>query len=95
MALAYPSGTSNAAPTPCTARPAINIPPLRPSAHTVEPRAKMPAPTRNGRRRRVGDKTPEEVVVLEAMPLNPTGEIDRVGFKRMAEDHLRVDQPMV
>ncbi len=22
------------------------------------------------------------------MPLNPTGKIDRVGLKRMAEDHL-------
>ncbi len=39
-------------------------------------------------RERVGYKAPEEVVVLEEMPLNPTGKIDRVGLKRMAEDHL-------
>jgi len=39
-------------------------------------------------RDRVGYKAPEEVVVLEEMPLNPTGKIDRVGLKRMAEDHL-------
>jgi acyl-coenzyme A synthetase/AMP-(fatty) acid ligase len=31
---------------------------------------------------------PEEVVFLDEMPLNPTGKIDRVGLKRMAEDHL-------
>jgi acyl-coenzyme A synthetase/AMP-(fatty) acid ligase len=30
----------------------------------------------------------EEIVFLEQMPLNPTGKIDRVGLKRMAEDHL-------
>jgi long-chain acyl-CoA synthetase len=39
-------------------------------------------------RDRVGYKAPEEVVVLAEMPLNPTGKIDRVGLKRMAEDHL-------
>jgi long-chain acyl-CoA synthetase len=39
-------------------------------------------------RERVGYKAPEEVVVLDEMPLNPTGKIDRVGLKRMAEDHL-------
>jgi acyl-CoA synthetase (AMP-forming)/AMP-acid ligase II len=39
-------------------------------------------------RERVGYKAPEEVVFLEEMPLNPTGKIDRVGLKRMAEDHL-------
>ncbi len=39
-------------------------------------------------RDRVGYKAPEEVVILEEMPLNPTGKIDRVGLKRMAEDHL-------
>lgn len=39
-------------------------------------------------RGRVGYKAPEEVVVLAEMPLNPTGKIDRVGLKRMAEDHL-------
>lgn len=39
-------------------------------------------------RDRVGYKAPEEVVVLDEMPLNPTGKIDRVGLKRMAEEHL-------
>jgi acyl-coenzyme A synthetase/AMP-(fatty) acid ligase len=39
-------------------------------------------------RERVGYKAPEEIIFLEEMPLNPTGKIDRVGLKRMAEDHL-------
>ncbi len=39
-------------------------------------------------RERVGYKAPEEIVFLDEMPLNPTGKIDRVGLKRMAEDHL-------
>jgi long-chain acyl-CoA synthetase len=39
-------------------------------------------------RDRVGYKAPEEIVVLDEMPLNPTGKIDRVGLKRLAEDHL-------
>ena len=39
-------------------------------------------------RERIGYKAPEEIVFLDQMPLNPTGKIDRVGLKRMAEDHL-------
>lgn len=39
-------------------------------------------------RDRVGYKAPEEVVILEEMPLNPTGKIDRAGLKKMAETHL-------
>ncbi len=39
-------------------------------------------------RDRIGYKAPEEIVFLDEMPLNPTGKIDRVGLKRMAEDHL-------
>ena len=39
-------------------------------------------------RDRVGYKAPEEVIFLDEIPLNPTGKIDRVGLKRMAEDHL-------
>ena len=39
-------------------------------------------------RERIGYKAPEEVIVLDEMPLNPTGKIDRVGLKKMAEDHL-------
>jgi acyl-CoA synthetase (AMP-forming)/AMP-acid ligase II len=39
-------------------------------------------------RARVGYKAPEEVVFLPEMPLNPTGKLDRVGLKRLAEEHL-------
>jgi acyl-CoA synthetase (AMP-forming)/AMP-acid ligase II len=39
-------------------------------------------------RERIGYKAPEEIVFLDEMPLNPTGKIDRVGLKNMAEDHL-------
>ncbi len=39
-------------------------------------------------RDRIGYKAPEEIVFLDRMPLNPTGKIDRVGLKKMAEDHL-------
>jgi long-chain acyl-CoA synthetase len=39
-------------------------------------------------RARIGYKAPEEVVVLDEMPLNPTGKVDRAGLKRLAEDHL-------
>jgi len=39
-------------------------------------------------RERVGYKAPEEIVFLDEMPLNPTGKIDRVGLKKMAEEHL-------
>jgi len=39
-------------------------------------------------RERVGYKAPEEIIFLDQMPLNPTGKIDRVKLKRMAEDHL-------
>ena len=36
-------------------------------------------------RERVGYKAPEEIVFLDAMPLNATGKVDRVALKRMAE----------
>jgi long-chain acyl-CoA synthetase len=39
-------------------------------------------------RARVGYKAPEEIVVLDAMPLNATGKVDRVTLKRMAEKRL-------
>jgi acyl-coenzyme A synthetase/AMP-(fatty) acid ligase len=39
-------------------------------------------------RDRIGYKAPDEIVFLDEMPLNPTGKIDRVGLKKMAEDHL-------
>jgi hypothetical protein len=44
-------------------------------------------------RERVGYKAPEEIVFLDEMPLNPTGKIDRVGLKRMTEDHLHPHGP--
>jgi len=39
-------------------------------------------------RARVGYKAPAEVIVLDEMPLNPTGKVDREGLKRLAEEHL-------
>ena len=36
----------------------------------------------------IGYKAPEEIVFVDEMPLNPTGKLDRVSLKRMAEDHL-------
>ena len=37
---------------------------------------------------RVGYKAPEEIVVLESMPLNPTGKVDRTALKKLAAgDH--------
>ena len=40
-------------------------------------------------RGRVGYKAPEEVIFLDEIPLNPTGKVDRVRLKRMAEDQLQ------
>jgi long-chain acyl-CoA synthetase len=39
-------------------------------------------------RDRIGYKAPEEIIFLDEMLLNPTGKIDRVGLKKMAEAHL-------
>jgi long-chain acyl-CoA synthetase len=39
-------------------------------------------------RARVGYKAPEEIVVLDDMPLNATGKVDRVALKRLAEARL-------
>jgi long-chain acyl-CoA synthetase len=36
-------------------------------------------------RARVAYKAPEEIEFLREMPLNPTGKVDRVMLKRMAE----------
>ena len=41
-------------------------------------------------RARVGYKAPEEIVVLDEMPLNPTGKVDRVALKRMAQERAAV-----
>jgi len=37
-------------------------------------------------RERIGYKAPEDIVILEEMPLNPSGKIDRVGLKKLAEE---------
>jgi acyl-coenzyme A synthetase/AMP-(fatty) acid ligase len=60
---------------------------------TLRERAERPAAADLIRfcRERVGYKAPEEIVFLNQMPLNSTGKIDRVGLKRMAEDHLRLN----
>ncbi len=39
----------------------------------------------------VGYKAPEEIVVLDDMPFNATGKVDRVTLKRLAEEAHRVD----
>jgi acyl-CoA synthetase (AMP-forming)/AMP-acid ligase II len=36
----------------------------------------------------VGYKAPEEIVILDEMPLNATGKVDRVRLKQMAEEQL-------
>jgi len=41
-------------------------------------------------RERVGYKAPEEIQFLQDMPLNPTGKVDRVKLKHMAEQHHAV-----
>jgi long-chain acyl-CoA synthetase len=55
---------------------------------TLEPGA--PRPTMHAlvqfARARVGYKAPEEIVVLDAMPLNATGKVDRVTLKKMAAE---------
>lgn len=35
-------------------------------------------------RERIGYKAPEEIIILDAMPLNATGKVDRIALKRMA-----------
>jgi acyl-CoA synthetase (AMP-forming)/AMP-acid ligase II len=42
-------------------------------------------------RARIGYKAPEEIVVLDQMPVTATGKIDRTSLKRMAEDNLARD----
>jgi acyl-CoA synthetase (AMP-forming)/AMP-acid ligase II len=39
-------------------------------------------------RQRVGYKAPSEIVVLDEMPLNATGKVDRVALKQLAEARL-------
>ncbi len=40
----------------------------------------------------IGYKAPEEIVFIDEMPLNPTGKVDRVGLKRMAEEHVHTQR---
>ena len=35
----------------------------------------------------IGYRAPEEIVILDDMPLNPTGKVDRVKLKEMAREH--------
>jgi acyl-coenzyme A synthetase/AMP-(fatty) acid ligase len=42
-------------------------------------------------RARVGYKAPEEIVVLDTMPLNATGKINRVALKRSAAEFARAE----
>jgi len=44
-------------------------------------------------RSQVGYKAPEEIIVLDKIPLNATGKIDRVALKQMAEVHLAGASP--
>ncbi|MCP4328344.1 MAG: acyl--CoA ligase [Alphaproteobacteria bacterium] len=44
-------------------------------------------------RERVGYKAPETIVVLDEMPLNATGKVDRVFLKKRAADRLAADHP--
>jgi acyl-CoA synthetase (AMP-forming)/AMP-acid ligase II len=43
-------------------------------------------------RQQVGYKAPEEIVFLDAMPLNATGKVDRVALKQLAEGQLAEGQ---
>jgi acyl-coenzyme A synthetase/AMP-(fatty) acid ligase len=54
---------------------------------TLEPGAKRPTARELIRfaRGRVGYKAPDQIVVLDEMPLNPTGKVDRIALKRMAQ----------
>ncbi len=42
-------------------------------------------------RQRVGYKAPEQVELLQEMPLNPTGKVDRMALKRLAEERHAAD----
>ena len=46
-------------------------------------------------RQRVGYKAPEEIVVLDTMPLNAAGKVDRATLKRLAEGQVASRDPSV
>ncbi len=39
-------------------------------------------------RARIGYRAPDEIVFMDDIPLNPSGKVDRVSLKKMAEDHV-------
>jgi non-ribosomal peptide synthetase component E (peptide arylation enzyme) len=49
----------------------------------------MPRPTMSAliefSKARVGYKAPDEIIVLDEMPTNAVGKVDRVGLKQLAE----------
>jgi acyl-coenzyme A synthetase/AMP-(fatty) acid ligase len=57
---------------------------------TLKPGAKRPTSSEliGFARERVGYKAPEEIVILDTMPLNVTGKVDRMILKQMAEERL-------
>ena len=44
-------------------------------------------------RERVGYKAPEAIMVLDEMPLNATGKVDRVTLKKLAADRVAAEHP--
>ncbi len=44
-------------------------------------------------RKRIGYKAPEEIIILEKMPLNASGKVDRGTLKRMAEERSASSEP--
>ena len=44
-------------------------------------------------REQVGYKAPEAIVILDEMPLNATGKVDRVALKKMAADRVAAEHP--
>ncbi len=44
-------------------------------------------------RARVGYKAPEAIMVLDEMPLNATGKVDRGTLKKLAADRVAAEHP--
>jgi long-chain acyl-CoA synthetase len=45
-------------------------------------------------RERIGYKSPSEIVFLDEMPINPTGKVDRVALKRLADSAIAHGPPV-
>jgi len=62
---------------------------------TLEPGSNAPTTSEliKFSRERVGYKAPEEIVILEEMPLNATGKTDRVALKKLAQAAYEVAAP--